>query len=69
MQDSKENEIRAIAHRIWVEQGCPDGEQLVYGYGENSVKVNGNSMIKLKDLHWQVAVVEWTYGPDYLRSW
>jgi len=60
MDSKKEQEIREIAHRIWLDAGRPDGEKLVYSNGQ---------MIKLKDLHWEVAVVEWTYGPDYMRSW
>lgn len=57
---SKEEQIREIAHRIWIEEGKPDGEQWASEY---------NGKKKIKDIHWERAVVEWTYGSDYLRSW
>lgn len=56
---NKEEEIRAIANRIWLEAGSPDGELLVLYYGK---------MVKVKDIHWKIAEIEWTYGPDYFRS-
>lgn len=56
----REIEIREIAHRIWVEEGKPDGEKLVCYYGK---------MTPLREVHWEKAVIEWAYGPDYLRSW
>lgn len=57
---NKEDEIRKIAHRIWVENGKPDGELLVPYY---------DKMVPLKFLHWMEAETEYTYGPDYLKSW
>lgn len=54
----RETEITAIAHRIWLEAGSPDGEKLVYHYGK---------LVKLKEVHWEWAVNEWTFGPDYLK--
>lgn len=56
---NKEAEIREIAHRIWLKAGSPDGETLVLRFGK---------MMKLKDIHWFIAETEWTFGPDYLRS-
>lgn len=53
----REKEIREIAHRIWIETGCPDGDILVSRCGK---------MVPLKEVHWEVAVIEWTYGPEYL---
>lgn len=57
---NEEDEIRKIAHRIWLEAGSPDGEKVLYQYGKS---------VKLKNIHWQLAVTEWIYGPDYLRSY
>jgi len=54
----REAEITAIAHRIWVEAGSPDGEKLVYHCGE---------LVKLKEVQWEWAVNEWTFGPNYLK--
>ena len=56
--EKREAEIRAIAHRLWEEAGCPNGDVLVSWDGK---------MIPLKQLHWELAVVEWSYGPDYFR--
>ncbi len=55
-----EEEIKKIAYLIWIDEGSPDGNQLV---------LHGGKMIPLKERHWQVACLEWTYGKDYLRSW
>ena len=54
----REAEITAIAHRIWLEEGSPDGEKLVHHCGK---------WIKLKELHWNWAKTEWTFGPDFMR--
>jgi hypothetical protein len=56
----KEEEIEKVAYRIWLEAGQPDGDKLVEF---------GGKKILLKELHWHLAKVELTYGPDYLRSW
>lgn len=60
-KEKKELEIKEIAHRIWVEAGCPNGD----------VRINVGSSLEmsLKESHWHQAVMEWTYGPDYMRSW
>ncbi len=58
INELRNNEIKEIAHRIWLEAGSPDGELLIDSYGE---------MVKLKDIHWRIAETEWTYGPDYLK--
>lgn len=55
---NEEDEIRKIANRIWVESGSPDGEKVIYQHGKP---------VKLKDIHWQLAVTKWIYGTDYLR--
>ncbi len=56
----KEEGVREIAHRIWLEAGKPDGDKIVYQYGKT---------MKLKDVHWELATTEWIYGPDYLKSY
>lgn len=56
---SKEDEVKEIAHRLWVESGKPDGDVLVEYYGK---------LIKLKELHWEKAEAEWTYGLEHLES-
>ena len=30
MSDEREDRIRAVAHRIWLEEGCPDGRADVH---------------------------------------
>ena len=57
---NKENEIRDIANKIWLEAGSPDGERLVSHYGK---------LVPLKEVHWAWAENEWKYGPDYLKSY
>lgn len=56
----RENEIKIIAYGIWVEAGFPDGEKLVYHFGK---------LVKLKEVHWEWAVNEWTFGADYMRQY
>ena len=54
----KEEAIAEIANRIWKDEGCPDGDTLIHRHGK---------IMKLKEVHWELAETEWTYGPDYLR--
>lgn len=55
---NRENEVRQIAHRIWLEEGQPNGDVLVQSFGRT---------IPLKQVHWKWAELEWTYGPEYLK--
>jgi hypothetical protein len=60
ISEEREAGIREIANRIWLEEGSPDGESLVHRHGKT---------MKLKEVHWDLATTEWTYGPDYLKSY
>lgn len=57
----REKEVREIAHRIWVEAGKPNGDELV--------NIGSSLEMTRKELHWHQAEMEWIYGSDYMRSW
>ena len=60
-------EIRKIAHRMWLEAGKPDGDKLVpYFHG---LVPYFHGLVPLKELHWSAAETEYIYGPEYFRSW
>lgn len=57
---NRELEIKNIAYRIWVDDGCKDGDELIDWIG---------GKIPRNEFQWKMAEVEYVYGPDYLRLW
>lgn len=65
------SKIREIAYRIWVEEGCKDGDELIEvtrGVCTNTIKNLVICKIPRKQLHWEAAEAEFFYGPDF-SSW